>query len=439
MPNYFDDEDENIDDSYLLAQNDPQAGRINPVTKAHVIDMKTNPRIAPISSDEKLLPKEEKSEYWREEFRRGKDPRDVLNQYLLDKLTQRERELSPSYFASEKDERKQSSRDSRNMDLMKSVSDLGASFGNRRYSDPNSAIPVSGFDAEKPKSYMRQYKADVLGDQKRAEGLQGMDQQVLMYLADKKAKEEQAKADAKLKMDIAKMRAENDPFKALMFGMKQQDESRKQSEEERKKIDHENKLIKDKYEIAEKEKKSKEEEESVYRYKNTLKNIAVLKETVNDTSFWQAYPGTEMIGNIAGNILKKDYKASTKATEIESKIYDMALDYAKIVDPPSVAREGEVAAAKKYSLPIQNYIFTGNKDAALSILDKYENTIKERAKSRAKSSELPVYNESKPEINPSNKSSDKLNKLQGYYNRETNPQKKQDLLRMIEIEKKRGS
>ena len=67
MPNYFDDEDENIDDSYLLAQNDPQAGRINPITKAPVLDMKTNPRIAPISSDETLLPKEEKSEYWREE------------------------------------------------------------------------------------------------------------------------------------------------------------------------------------------------------------------------------------------------------------------------------------------------------------------------------------------------------------------------------------
>ena len=431
MPNYFDDEDENIDDSYLLAQNDPQAGRINPVTKAPVIDMKTNPRISPISSDETLLPKEEKSEYWREEFRRGKDPRDVLNQYLLDKLTQRERELSPSYFASEKDERKQSSRDSRNMDLMKSVSDLGASFGNRRYSDPNSDIPVSGFDAEKPKSYMRQYKADVLGDQKRAEGLQGMDQQVLMYLADKKAKEEQAKADAKLKMDIAKMRAENDPFKALLFGMKQAEENRQKGEYEMKKQ-------KFSQEQEEKAKKSAIEDESTYRYKNTLKNINKLRDTIRDIKFWQAYSGTETIGNIFGQMFNKDYKPSTASSEIESSIYNMALDYAKIVDPQSIAKEGEVAAAQKYALPIQRYIASGSKDAAFKILDQYENTIKEREKSRAKSSELPVYNESKPEINLK-KPSDKLNKLQDYYNRETNPQKKQDLLKMIEIEKKRGS
>lgn len=241
MPNYFDDEDENIDDSYLLAQNDPQDGRINPVTKAPVIDMKTNPRITKPAPGESLLPTEEKSEYWREEFRRGKDPREVLNQYLLDRLTQREREASPSYALSRKEDRRQGSRDSMNMDLMKSVSDLGASFGNRRYSDPNSAVPVSGFDPEKPKGYMKQYKADVMGDQKRAEGLQGMDQQVLMYLADKKAKEEQSKADAKLKMDIAKMRAENDPFKSLLFGMKQAEENRQKGEYEMRTESHKQK------------------------------------------------------------------------------------------------------------------------------------------------------------------------------------------------------
>ena len=38
---------------------------------------------------------------------------------------------------------------------------------------------------------------------------------------------------------------------------------------------------------------------------------------------------------------------------MDKRLYDIALDYAKIVDPASVAREGEVAAAQKYLLPIK--------------------------------------------------------------------------------------
>lgn len=41
------------------------------------------------------------------------------------------------------------------------------------------------------------------------------------------------------------------------------------------------------------------------------------------------------------------------SSDMDSDLYNVALDYAKLVDPDSVAREGEVAAAQKYMLPIK--------------------------------------------------------------------------------------
>lgn len=214
--------------------NSQKEGRINPVEKAPVLDMKTNPRLTPPSPGEKVLPTEEKSEYWREELRRGKDPRDVLNQYLMDKLTQRERTLSPSVYESDTKDRKEASKDKMFMNLLKSGADLGASFGNRRHIDQKSEIPTSGFDPNIPIESMESSRKGIKDYRKEREGTSDIDQRVLMYLSDKKQKEEAAKSEAKLKMDIAKMRAENDPFKAMIFQMKQAEENRQKGEYEMK-------------------------------------------------------------------------------------------------------------------------------------------------------------------------------------------------------------
>ena len=65
---------------------------------------------------------------------------------------------------------------------------------------------------------------------------------------------------------------------------------------------------------------------------------------------------------------------------IDSKLYQIAVDYAKLVDPESVAREGEVASAKKYMLNIKGMtggLLTRNK-TALDLLDQFESDVNSR-------------------------------------------------------------
>lgn len=356
--------------------NSQKEGRINPVEKAPVLDMKTNPRLTPPSPGEKVLPTEEKSEYWREELRRGKDPRDVLNQYLMDKLTQRERTLSPSVYESDVKDRKEASKDKMFMNLLRSGADLGASFGNRRYIDPNSPIPTSGFDPNIPIESMESSRKGIKDYRKEREGTSEIDQRVLMYLADKKQKEEAAKADAKLKMEIAKMRAENDPFKAMMFEMRKSGEKRDIEKFEMDKEKHAAAMEKQKIE-------SSKEDELISRYKNQMRNLNKLESIVNEMSAYQASGITEGIANVF-----KDNPTAV-SSEIDKTIYDLALDYAKTVDPTSVAREGEVAAAEKYALPIKRYIMVGQKDAALRLLMEHRYDIESRVRSASKQNLLP--------------------------------------------------
>lgn len=72
-----------------------------------------------------------------------------------------------------------------------------------------------------------------------------------------------------------------------------------------------------------------------------------------------------------------DQKAKAK---LESTAYQLAINYAKIFDPASVAREGEVAAAQKYMIPMG--LFTTNKQT-LEAIKLYEDRIKEYVKGRS--------------------------------------------------------
>lgn len=69
--------------------------------------------------------------------------------------------------------------------------------------------------------------------------------------------------------------------------------------------------------------------------------------------------------------------------------YQMAIAYAKIVDPSSVAREGEVTAAQKYLIPTG--FFTRN-ETALAAIRNFRDDLQERAKqySRSKGKEIVV-------------------------------------------------
>jgi hypothetical protein len=390
-------------------------------------DTKSNPRLTYEQPGENLLPPVNKADYWRQKIRIANSKKQspdeniykpLLDEYLIDLLTKNERRNSRSAMDFDRTSARGDEGQKRNYDLMKSISDFGASFANRRYSDPNAPIPTSGFEPEglKKSQDLLAQRMDVMGQKK--DQRTGINADVLKYLSEKRAAEIQKAKDEELKREIAKYRAENDPMKALMYGIRQSEENRQKQEFEMKKEKFDT-------EMKEKKEKAAKEDEFTYRYKNSLKNIDKLEQLINDTEWWQAYPTTEALGNLFSD------KKSTKSAEIDGIIYNMALDYAKTVDPDSVAREGEVAAAQKYSLPIQRYLVMGNKQGALDILNKYRSSIDDRAKSMSRANSLPEGNANIPQ------KSSKYDQLLDLYNKETDPSKKEELKKFMDIESKK--
>lgn len=113
---------------------------------------------------------------------------------------------------------------------------------------------------------------------------------------------------------------------------------------------------------------NKQQSEVLYRYNALAGNADKLKELVKNE------------GTVA--------LFGSKGTDMDSKIYQMAVDYAKLIDPDSVAREGEVAAAQKYMLPIRNWGGFGMKnETAMSAINDYLNSLDDRLKARIDSME----------------------------------------------------
>lgn len=73
--------------------------------------------------------------------------------------------------------------------------------------------------------------------------------------------------------------------------------------------------------------------------------------------------------------------------QLESAAYQLAINYAKIVDPASVAREGEVAAAQKYLIPLG--FFTRN-SVSLESVKEYRKKIGEYVRARNSARSGPV-------------------------------------------------
>lgn len=117
----------------------------------------------------------------------------------------------------------------------------------------------------------------------------------------------------------------------------------------------------------------KSRKESDYRYNNLQKNAAKLKELVQKH-------GTMELTGAAGD-------------QMDSLVYDMAVDYAKLVDPESIAREGEVAAAQKYMLGFRKFGgATTTNQTALEQIDNYAANLDSRLGSLAEATgqELPA-------------------------------------------------
>ena len=105
------------------------------------------------------------------------------------------------------------------------------------------------------------------------------------------------------------------------------------------------------------------------------------KKTVGDISFEQNSSASlryadELIDaiNTYGTTETYNSKGSAKLAQLP---YQMAIAYAKTVDPTSVAREGEVDAAKKYLIPMG--MFT-RKETALAAANEFKKDIEARVK-----------------------------------------------------------
>lgn len=109
-----------------------------------------------------------------------------------------------------------------------------------------------------------------------------------------------------------------------------------------------------------KEKYEKDSQEFNMRYDNINANLNELEDMIKTKGTYEMFgPHNDIMG---------------------SKLYQIAVDYAKVVDPASVAREGEVKAAEKYMLPIQGL---GTKNStALALIQKYKDDLAVKMKNK---------------------------------------------------------
>jgi hypothetical protein len=105
------------------------------------------------------------------------------------------------------------------------------------------------------------------------------------------------------------------------------------------------------------------------------------KKTAGDVSFEQNSSASLRYADELINAINKygtteiyNSKGSAKLAQLP---YQMAIAYAKTVDPTSVAREGEVDAAKKYLIPMG--MFT-RKETALAAANEFKKDIEARVK-----------------------------------------------------------
>lgn len=115
--------------------------------------------------------------------------------------------------------------------------------------------------------------------------------------------------------------------------------------------------------------KLKEEDKSFYaNAAGLLRNIKELKQLVGK------------VGNYESDASFSIFSDSKAAGKLNQLLYDSAVAYAKIVDPATAAREGEVEMSKKYAIPAGLSV---SQDATMEALDHMEKMVGERARTRS--------------------------------------------------------
>lgn len=128
--------------------------------------------------------------------------------------------------------------------------------------------------------------------------------------------------------------------------------------------------------------KQKQKVAEVENFRTNIEdNIALLKKQIEDTGTFELF--------------------GPESADMERRITSIATDMAKLADPGSVAREGEVATAKKGLFPTgTGALFTSNA-TALRVLDNLAAEVDKRAENAYRVRGLPAPSKGPPSTTPS--------------------------------------
>lgn len=257
------------------------------------------------------------------------EQRQKLQEYLLAQQERRAKMETPEFRQME-DDRAMRSADSsgrRNLAalLMKSAGQMGTVAGKTADASPVAEYAQGADRADS------QYRGMIDQQEQEREKRYGMDARVYQYLADKEQKQADDQATAKYRSDTLAASQSSDAAK--LAREEKQDKYNRDMDAQKLALEREKIAASKDAKLATTPAQAKTDQETTYRYNTLQNNAEKLKQIV-------AQNGTMEVTGSAG-------------TEMDRLIYEMAIDYAKLVDPDSVAREGEVDAAKKFMLPFR--------------------------------------------------------------------------------------
>jgi hypothetical protein len=307
-----------------------------------------------------------------------------LDEYLMKKLKEQN---NPSYGAADRAEmgriEQNNSDNALASSLMKSAAQMGSIGG--KVAD-TSAVDTMAQGLGKT----NQLKLGQIEDRRAREDKQfGMNADVYKYLAEKQRKAEELSATkdsrAKTLAQNAALAAQKRADEERRFGIEQGNKNRDFGLKEKELAAKE---AAEKTKLAEKTTNPKAEVELGTRVNNIQANIDKLKGIIDKTGTF------ELLG--------------PESDTMDQVIQDIAVDYAKMVDPESVARESEVDSAKKM-LNVKG-LFTRN-NTAKSSLDEFRDQLETRINSRRTAQGLePIAKTKKPTYGDTAIADDKASK-----------------------------
>jgi hypothetical protein len=289
------------------------------------------------------------------------DPREKLRSYLAQKMESEKKMMTPEYrqaMRAPQNELMDSNRGLALQGLLQNSAAMLGTVGGKTAStagSDNYLKQLQGFNADTMRG--------IEGERSQMQGMEDQRLKMMQYLADR-----QGTAEEKAAMMADRERSRQMQQKSL--DLQTANAQRSAANQERMGRLAEERLAMDR---ASAQKASPEAKLNAQFAKsntefnqymdNSLNKVAAIAKQIRNEGTWDA------VGPEAGN-LKRD-------------IYDLAINYAKIVDPESVAREGEVAAAQKYMLDVQGF-FKRNATAEQAV-ENMKKSLQDRVRARERS------------------------------------------------------